>query len=189
MRYIFATILMAILASSAANASSIVVLPAHEGPASPSIVTLGNSSPSVVAAREPETTEWPSVERFGGEQQRERRFVNVSASVIAMVDAPQPVAFENVASISDDEAANQRARDAMPMVIRGGIVGDAFVSRSAPATVTSERPQREQQVSAPPPPRDEGSSRPQPRDPGPQAPQPQPKSALPPPAPPTGRME
>jgi hypothetical protein len=181
MRLFFATILTAFMASNAANASSFVTPREITAPSSPSIVTLGGSSPSIVAARE------PSIERFGGLPVDERKFVTVSPSVIAMVDAAQPVAFENVASIGDEEH-KRRLRDTLPMVIRGGIIGDAFSSSSAPSAsgeAAPSQPQPQQQVAAPRP----GSGQPEPRQPGPSEDDRMPKSALPPPAPPTGRME
>lgn len=182
MRLLFATILTAVLASSAANASSFVTLPEIKTPNSPSIITLGGSSPSIVAAKE------PSIERFGGEPEVERKFVTVSASIIAIVDAPQPIAFENVASIGNTELRKRR-RESLPMVIRGGIIGDAFATPAARAPSNSggtEAPKPRQEVSAPKPgPNTSGPQQPDP-PPGDQR---MPKSALPPPAPPTGRME
>jgi hypothetical protein len=186
MRLFFATILMALVATNAASASSFVTPEEVTTPDSPSIITLG-ASPSFVAAGEPDESPRPSIERFGGPATEDRKFVTVSPSVIAMVDAPQPVAFENVASIGDDEKARKRARESMPMVIRGGIVGDAFSSGSgsAPASERAAEPRPQQQVSAPP----SGGNGPKPSGPdepsGPRVP----KSALPPAAPPTGRME
>jgi hypothetical protein len=183
MRLIFATILIAIMASSAAKASSFVVLGEIKSADTPSIVVLGEKSPSIVAARAPDASS-PSIERFGGENPVPRNFVTVSASVIAMIDAPQPVAFENVASIGD--GGNHRHRESLPMVIRGGIVGDAFTSRSAPVSNGAATPRSQEQVSAPP----SGGNGPAPKEPdAPEPDQRMPKSALPPAAAPTGRME
>lgn len=182
MRLLFAPILMAISASSAANASSIVVV-GVPGPATPSVVTLGEPTRDPAIADAPRTAyASPSIERFGSPPPN---FRWVSPSVIAMIDAPPPVAFENVASIGD---GNGRRGDFMPMVIRGGIVGEAFVSRSAPVASSGESPasEPEQQVSAPAP----GDPDPAPPQSAPDPEQEQvPKSALPPPAAPTGRME
>ncbi|MEX0954465.1 MAG: hypothetical protein WDZ83_04540 [Rhizobiaceae bacterium] len=188
MRLFFATILMALGASNAAIASSFVVLDGIDTPTSPSIIVLGDSPPSIVAANAPDISSLhPSIQRFGGLPPEERKFITVSPSVIAMVDAPQPVAFENVASIGD-ERAKRRLRGTLPLVIRGGIVGDAYSSAPvAPSSGDSAPSQPEQQVSAP-------SSAPDKPDPAPKQPgtpedDRMPKSALPPPAPPTGRME
>ncbi|WP_127519629.1 hypothetical protein [Mesorhizobium sp. Z1-4] len=187
MRLVFATILMAFGATNAANASSFVVLDPLEKTESPSIIVLGKpESGSFTAAGEPRhaAIPMPSFERFGGAPAAEPKFITVSPSVIAMVDAPQPIAMENVASIGDP-GRRKRSPHTLPMVIRGGIVGDAFATRSAPSVpVYSEQPQQEVS-SAPRSP----SPRQAPRAPEPPSPDQLPKSALPPPAPPTGRME
>jgi hypothetical protein len=188
MRLFFATILMAFLASSAASASSFVVLEGISTPTSPSIIVLGETSPSVVAAKAPDIGSLnPSIERFGGLPPEERKFITVSPSVIAMVDAPQPVAFENVASIGDEQA-NRRLRGTLPMVMRGGIVGEAFsAAPAAPSSGGAAPSQPQQEVSAP----ESASEKPAsaPKQPGAPEDDRMPKSALPPPAPPTGRME
>lgn len=175
MRLFLATILMAFMASNVANASSFVTPDEITAPTSASMITLGGSSPSIVAAGE------PSFKRFGVETGDERKFVTVSPSVVAMVDAPQPVAFENVASIGD-AARKKRLRDTMPMVIRGGIMGSAFTSRSAPVSGGAPS-QPQQQVSAPG--AGAGKSAPSGNAPGEPEDKRMPKSALPP----SGRME
>lgn len=187
MRLFFAIILTALGAASAANAQSFVTPDEITSPESPSIVTLGATSPSIVAAQTPEF-DTPSIERFGTGPTEERKFVAVSPSVIAMVEAPQPIALDNVASI-DDEKASKRLRDTMPLVIRGGIVGSAFSSRAVAAAPSAPAgPAPRQEVSAAPEP---SARQPAPRQqPGrPPADDRLPKSALPPPAPPTGRVE
>ena len=186
MRLIFATIFAALIAAGAANASSFVVLDSIPKANSPSVITLGDGGSIIAAAPPPFSGPHASIERFG-ERAGERKFIAVSPSVIAMVDAPQPVAFENVAAIGPTGRKRGR-REALPMVIRGGIVGDAFVW-SAPAGASGvETPRPQQQVSAPP-----GGDRrgPSPAPARPDEPEPQqlPKSALPPAAAPTGRME
>jgi hypothetical protein len=189
MRLVFATILMAISASNAASASSFVTPDEITTPSSPSIIVLGEASPSIAAADAPDNgASQPSIERFGGLPPEERKFISVSPSVIAMVDAPQPVAFENVASIGDEQA-NRRLRGTLPMVIRGGIVGEAFsAAPAAPSSSGSSKPsQPEQQASAPG--SGSGNAAPPPEQPGAPEDDRMPKSALPPPAPPTGRME
>lgn len=188
MRLFFATILMAFPASNAASASSFVTPGEITTPSSPSIIVLGGTSPSAVAAKAPDNNSLqPSIERFGGLPPEERKFIIVSPSVIAMVDAPQPVAFENVASIGDEQA-NRRLRGSLPMVIRGGIVGDAFSSAPvAPSSSGGSTPsQPTQQVSTP----GSGSDRSAPaKQPGAPENDRMPKSALPPPSPPTGKMQ
>jgi hypothetical protein len=189
MRLFFATILMAFLASSAASASSFVTPDEITTLSSPSIIILGESSPSVVTANTPDIGSLhPSIERFGGLPPEERKFISVSPSVIAMVDAPQPVAFENVAAIGGEQA-NGRLRGTLPMVIRGGIVGEAFgTAPAAPSSGGEAAPsQPQQEVSAP----ESASEKPAsaPKQPGAPEDDRMPKSALPPPAPPTGRMK
>jgi hypothetical protein len=194
MRLVFATILLAFCATSAANASSFVVLDPLESTESPSIIVLGKpESGSFTAVGERDTQHaaipMPSFERFGGAPAEEPKFVNVSPSVIAMVDAQQPIAMENVASIDDDKP-KKRAPQSLPMVIRGGIIGDAFATRSAsspsgPAATEPAAPPQQEVSSAPPSPSNPPAAPEMPPSPSERLP----KSALPPPAPPTGRME
>ena len=194
MRLVFATILMAFCATNAANASSFVVLDPLESPESSSIIVLGKpESGSFTAAGEPDAQQaaipMPSFERFGGAPAEEPKFVNVSPSVIAMVDTQQPIAMENVASIGDSKR-RKRSPHSLPMVIRGGIVGDAFATRSASAPsgpIVNEpaAPPQQEVSSAPPSPSNPPATPDMPPSPSERLP----KSALPPPAPPTGRME
>lgn len=193
MRLAFATILMAFGATNAANASSFVVLDPLKDAESPSIIVLGKpESGSFTAAGEPRhaAIPMPSFERFGGAPASEPKFITVSPSVIAMVDTPGPVTMENVASIGDSRSRT-RSPHTLPMVIRGGIVGDAFVSGAMPGSSTpaavDHAAQPQQEVSSAPPP----SAAKQPASPDiPPSPSERlPKSALPPPSPPTGRME
>ena len=70
----------------------------------------------------------------------------ISASIIAF-DSPIPnVAYEQVAAITPDKAEKPRSRPARfttPMVMRGGIIGDAFARApsgiAAPAVQASSR--------------------------------------------------
>ncbi len=50
----------------------------------------------------------------------------ISPSIIAMADYMPPVSHEEVASIGNDDTPQLRNPHNMPMVIRGGIVGDLF---------------------------------------------------------------
>ncbi|MCV3243812.1 hypothetical protein [Mesorhizobium sp. ZC-5] len=109
MRTFAALLALGCLLPGAAQASSILVL--GDSTADPSIVTLGAASgaPSIVAM---------GTAGHAG-----------SPSIIALGREPG-VAYENVAAIGDDAAKSKTRRNDPMMVIRGGIVGDAFTRGS-----------------------------------------------------------
>jgi hypothetical protein len=108
--------------SSGAYASSFVVLPAMTDDFSPSIVELGQAAaPDVnVLAAIPEPAQPPIAEPGHVDI--------ISPSIIAMGEPA--VADENVAAIDGGETKKSEP-STMPMVIRGGVVGDAFSAPSA----------------------------------------------------------
>jgi hypothetical protein len=110
--------------SSAAHASSFVVLPAMTDDFSPSIVELGQAgTPDVnVLAAIPAPAQPPIAEPG--------HIDIISPSIIAMGEPA--VADENVAAIDGGET-KKSGPSTMPMVIRGGVVGDAF---SAPSSAS-----------------------------------------------------
>lgn len=109
MRTFAALLALGCLLPGAAQASSILVL--GDSTADPSIVTLGAASGA------------PSIVAMGTDGQA------ASPSIIALGGEPG-VAYENVAAIGDeDQKSKPRHNDPM-MVIRGGIVGDAFTRGS-----------------------------------------------------------
>jgi hypothetical protein len=124
MRIVAALLIASGLLPATAHASSILVLTPTSD--EPSIVTLGASSvsPSSVAAG----TADPAA----------------SPSILALGEAQPGIAYESVAAIGGDVEKSQARRNDPPMVIRGGIVGDAFTRGtriSASPMSSAERPQ------------------------------------------------
>ena len=109
MRTFAALLALGCLLPGAAQASSILVL--GDSTADPSFVTLGAASgaPSIVAVGTAAQAENPSIIALGAEP---------------------GVAYENVAAIGGDGAKSKPRQNDPLMVIRGGIVGDAFTHGS-----------------------------------------------------------
>jgi hypothetical protein len=95
----------------------------------PSMVELGSpESPSIVAASTPAETSDPdhTLEVPPGQS------VQISHSIIALGEPA--VGLDNVAAITPEARTSRHA--AAPIVIRGGVVGDAFAPAAASAPVT-----------------------------------------------------
>ena len=109
MRIVTALLTFSVL-SGAAHASSILVLAPGSG--NPSAITLGASStsPSIVAAGTDDPAATPSI--------------------VALGRTEPGVAYENVAAIDGEAQKPKPHRNIPPMVIRGGVVGDAFTRGS-----------------------------------------------------------
>ena len=131
MRAALGFLVVGALWAGAASASSFVVLPAMEAGLGPSMVELGSpgSASSVVAASTPADAGNPdhALEVPPGQS------VQISHSIIALGEPD--VGLDKVAAITPDAKTSEHA--AAPMVIRGGVVGDAFApaAPSAPVTV------------------------------------------------------
>lgn len=142
MRRVVTGVLPLLLATAGQGAaSSFIALPPSA--ASPSIITLGEAAPAPIEA----------LPLDGDAQQAEARIYAISGSMIAMGADAIPTASEEVAAI-EDNAAPQRPRwfaEALPLVIRGGIVGDArpgpveTMPDEETAEHTSGAPQQQQQ--------------------------------------------
>lgn len=182
----FATLMM----TAGARASSFVTLEAMDEPAGPSFVTLGEPETPAVAMREepsgdeaavsaPREAAIPLPEEDGQQAAKDDQFISVSPSIIAMAEPAMPVSNENVASIDPDDQADTSAPDnpvrqfdALPTVIRGGIVGDAFAhSITEPSPAKSVAPKATASASQ----RDRMADRRTP-DPQPQKPRPEPEA-------------
>lgn len=114
---------------------------------SPSIILLGEAAPSPIEA----------LPLHGATRQAETQIYVISNSMIAMGADAIPTASEQVAAI-EERAAPQKPRwlaEALPLVIRGGIVGDAQpapveavaeeeAAETAPAGARQQRRQRQQ---------------------------------------------
>ena len=122
-------LVVAALSAGGASASSLVVLPAMEARVGPSMIVLeSRDSPSTVVASMPDDTGMPDQahEVPPGES------VQLSPSVIALGEPD--VGLDKVAAIAPDAQTSRHA--AAPIVIRGGVVGDAFAPAAAGAPVT-----------------------------------------------------
>ena len=130
MRVASAVLVIGALWTGGAEASSIVVLPAMTDQLGPSMIAIGETAtPDVtVAATIPEPAQPPIAEP--GQMEI------ISPSVIALGEPA--VAAESVAAIGT--GTKTLGPNTMPMVIRGGVVGDAFSPSaiSAPAAVKPE---------------------------------------------------
>ena len=108
------------------GASSFVTPPQVQGDDSPSVIVLGQPAPQ---SADPDVVAG-AVDKPGSSSSK-GDFVILSPSVISMGEPA--VADENVAAIATK--GSQTRHDPLPLVIRGGVIGDAF--SSAPAdTVT-----------------------------------------------------
>ena len=122
MRIASAFVVVAAVWSGGAHASSIIVLPAMTDHLSPSMVEVGQTGApdlTVLAAMPPAQ---PRIAEPG--------HVDIISPSIIAIGEPA-VANENVAAI--DGETKKAAPGSMPMVIRGGVVGDAF---SAPTSAS-----------------------------------------------------
>ena len=140
-----------LLWSGGASASSFVTIPARGDQPSPSIVHLGApaAQPPVAAAPKssgfsvPVAISYPKSPPPDLVSSAPRR---ISASVIAVGQPPPDVEDFRVAAIKPEPRPH---RVTMPMVIRGGLTGEAFGSSSpAPQTPLNPAPA---QASLPPP--------------------------------------
>ncbi len=180
MRVGLAFLVVAALWAGGAEASSFVVLDALPAGESPSVITLGIPAIAAIATPEPPAKVAAIAPPPPVDPDRTNRFeipheeiVQLSRSVIAMGEPEPDIAMEKVASI---DTHRKPRRGGMPLVIRGGVVGDAFSAPvpAAPVTVSSAPASPEQPAQAPTSPYAPGGQ--------PAAPDP----ALPPPPAPSG---
>lgn len=137
MRQFLFGMLLLLAASGQSAASSFVVLPAEPPAEARSVIFLGEPVASPVEAR-PLPAAASAAEAF-----------LLSPSVIAFGAEAIPAAQEQVASIRDrpedrrasDRKTKEKPRwnaDSMPLVIRGGIAGDAFSTTAASAAAAQD---------------------------------------------------
>jgi len=124
MRVAVACLMTGMAWSGGAQASSIITLPAMKGTVGPSMIALGQPASASVAEADPDIVTPPEV-AAGGDTSKDGTQVpgevRISPSIVALGE-PE-VTSEKVAAIGDDKPTR---RNSPPMVIRGGIVGDAF---------------------------------------------------------------
>ena len=115
MRILATTLALGTLLPGAAQAASILQLAPSS--ADPSIVTLGASSVS------------PSIMTAGTADPAAAR------SIVALGNSAPGIAYDNVAAIGDEPQKFSHRPNTTPLVIRGGIVGEAFArdTGSAPS--------------------------------------------------------
>lgn len=160
MKTFAAILLFLVLAGTAARASSFVEPEEMDNPLGPSMVALGEPAQATAEAE----AESPSIVALGSESAPEpviasapvRRpphdtapadaapadsagltLVSVSPSIVASQAAVSGIDEAKTAAIGDDGAAPKRGPHFEPMVIRGGIKGDAF-ARSVPREAFSD---------------------------------------------------
>lgn len=184
MRVFSAFLFIGFLATGGASASSFV-MPDELSTAGGSILVLGDTPDSVAAANvgllHDRVFSLDAGTSGGAATVEAAR--PISASIIAFGEPP--VADEKVAAIPKKQASQSKVATTVPMVIRGGIVGDAF----ATPTVAAASPQPSEPVPAETPNQDPVVAQQAPRNSGPpaqpDAPAPQPAA---PPPPPPGNM-
>lgn len=195
--------------ATGAHASSFAVLDSMTEPLGPSMIVLGSPAPvaeapvaeappaaAIATARLPESkvplASPQGREPGSGERSAEGRHAvdtavyqvplprTLSPSIIAFGDVQMPVSYEKLASIGPTAEKKSTTRpEQMPMVIRGGLVGDAF---ARPQTAAPAEPVRIEAKA-----RGAAGGSPQPKD----AParRDAPPAAPPPPEPPTRKPE
>jgi hypothetical protein len=179
MRFALAFVIVVSLWASEAVASSFVVLEPVPGPTSPSIVVLGKPATIDVTTLPDDPEDKPDVvighvDPPARPDPADGGIVTVSPSIIAM-GTPE-VTSEKVAAI-EAEKEGPRHQPPAPLVIRGGVIGDAFSPTTTAAPVTVEQPHSGQEAAS-----DAPGGGPQPSAPSKSMPE-QP-AAPPPPAPP-----
>ena len=120
-----------LLWAATAHASSVVTLP-EAGGETPSIIALGSA--------EPPTLEGVPVEPEMVQDETNQPRYRVGASILAFGETAIPAAPVAVASIEPESTAEPEEPhlSPMPLVIRGGVIGDAF---SAPPADEVELPE------------------------------------------------
>ena len=137
MRPFLPTVLLGILASGIADASSFAVLEPAGTRISPSVIFLGAPAAATVAqqipfAPPPALAGAPKADEAGS-------ITRISPSVVALGLLQPGVDLSRFAAI-DDKPRRMRDPHLPPMVIRGGLSGDAFVRTAAPRQQAAPNP-------------------------------------------------
>ncbi|GLS34357.1 hypothetical protein GCM10007937_60720 [Mesorhizobium albiziae] len=72
-------------------------------------------------------------------------------SIVALGNSAPGIAYENVAAIGDEPEKSSRRPNTTPMVIRGGIVGEAFARDTGSAPSPAAEPSAAAPATAPTP--------------------------------------
>lgn len=129
------TLVAGVLLCSGAQASSIIALEAMDEPVGPSVIVIGAPAEPAMDRQETATGTQLAYPFPGGS---DGSFTAMGSSLVGLA---APISDEKVAAIGDDKEARHHFA---PMVIRGGIVGDAFARTVAPRpqdTASAEAPQ------------------------------------------------
>ncbi len=149
MRIVTTSIILAAM-TAGAQASSIIMLGSAAEGTGPSMILLGSPARTVTA----------SVVIIAGSESPKR------PSIVAFGEPAPSVDHEKVAAIPAVEKATPRKPAQLPMVIRGGLAGDAFArADTAPQAPQQEKPAPDSEPAEPSgptirlaPPREEASS-------------------------------
>jgi len=149
--------------SGGAQASSFVVIDSKVQAHTPSIVTIGQASSFVTMLESPKTIPIDSNRDFPDVPlafplPEDRQSTVVSPSIVAFESITPDIAYEKVAAIKPERPAPRPFRMSTPMVMRGGIIGDAFSTpsqESAPAPAATPPASRSGGRSREAPPREE----------------------------------
>jgi hypothetical protein len=143
--------LLGIAMSGPAAASSFVMLQRAAKPISPSIIYFGEPE-AAAAAPEPQVPFDPPAELAGPPGSSPTAggssITVVSPSVIALGTRHNEVEFGAVAAVGENERPKPRNPHLPPMVIRGGIYGDAFTAGDGGAAAALEQAPAAQQQAA-----------------------------------------
>lgn len=161
MRPFLPTVLLGILASGIADASSFAVLEPAGTRVSPSVIFLGApAAPAPAAATVAQQIPFAPPPALAGAPKADEAgsITRISPSAIALGLLQPGVDLSRFAAI-DDKPRRMRDPHLPPMVIRGGLSGDAFVRTAAPqqqaapapAAGPSASPGRQQQQKPPEP--------------------------------------
>ncbi|MEQ1951022.1 hypothetical protein [Mesorhizobium sp. CN2-181] len=139
MRLKITTLAFLTATSGAADASSFAFVAPPSAGQSPSITEIGLPRPTSprqpdVAAAQPDSKGAalaPLTDPLPQAPAAPTKFLAISPSVVAVENAMPPVTSEKVAAIGRPHLAPQPK----PLVIRGGIAGDAFTQRAEPVVV------------------------------------------------------
>lgn len=180
MRLWLTAIIVGVCAAGPAAASSFVAPSAPEPGSSPSIVFLGEPA---AGAPEPVASPAAPANFAGTAQALEQEHRSAPPAALPYQISPSILSYGEpavedvkVSSISDDSDTPRRTLP--PMVIRGGIVGDAFASSASADPAPSSPHEEPAQASAP---AEEPGPSPQPEAPERQPAAPQPAPSRPPP--------
>ncbi len=132
-------ILVLTMMTGGAHASSILSLEAMTGPVGPSMIVIGDSPPTAMSSS------FLTAEALNA---------TLSSSMVAFGEPVPDVTYEKVAAVPA-KPAKARREEQPPMVMRGGLIGDAFPAamhlreQSVPA-VAEKRNAGEEEKSPPP---------------------------------------